>query len=392
VLFSISSLAQNTSQWRGENRDGIYNETDLLKSWPASGPNLLWHNDELGMGHGSAVVYNGTIYTSGTEGENGFVIAFDASGKKLWKKEYGKEWMESFEGVRTTPAIVDGKLYIMSGYGLVVCMDAESGDIIWKVDFLKDYDGQNIQWGVTENLLIYDDIVICTPGGFDANVIALDRHSGSLVWKCKGKGEKSAYCSPQLINHNNRRIVVTQTASSILGIDAQNGTLLWSHDQPNKWFVHANTPLYHSGQLYCVSGYGKGGVMLELSADGTSVKELWRDVNLDSRMGGVVQIDGKIYGSGDSRKWVCLDWNTGKEVYFSKELKKGNIIAAEGLLYWYTDGGDIALVEPMDDKFSIISLFEVPYGTNQHWAHLVIDGKRLFVRHGSSLMVYSLAK
>lgn len=395
-VFIISwqcSSAQEGAQWRGPDRDGIYQESGLLESWPEQGPKLLWHYDALGEGHGSAAVWGSKVYVSGTENGKGFVVAIDNSGNVEWKTEYGKEWVESFDGVRTTPAIVDGKLYIMSGYGVVTCMDTKSGDILWQVDFMDTYDGRNIKWGVTENLLIYDDIVVCTPGGVDANVIALDRHDGSLVWKTKGNGEKSAYCSPLLINHNNRQIVVTHTASSILGIDAENGKLLWSHPQPNQYSVHANTPLYNNGKLYAVSGYGKGGVMLDISDDGSSVTELWRNNEVDNRMGGVVLIDGKIYGGGDKfRDWFCLDWETGKVLYTSDEFKTGNIIAADGLLYWYTQSGEVALVKPTENSFKIISSFDVPYGSKQHWAHLVINNKRLFVRHGNSLMVYSIAK
>jgi len=140
-----------------------------------------------------------------------------------------------------------------------------------------------------------------------------------------------------------------------------------------------------------VSGYGKGGVMLKLSENGKEITEMWRNGSLDNRMGGVVEIDGKIYGGGDSRKWVCLDWETGNEDYTSKMLSKGTIISAEGLLYCYDESGRVALVEPEETDFNLISVFKVPLGKDQHWAHLVIHEKRLYVRHGTSLMVYDIA-
>ncbi|RLD61015.1 MAG: hypothetical protein DRI95_14705, partial [Bacteroidetes bacterium] len=389
LIFSSFIYAQEASQWRGENRDGIYNETGLLKKWPTSGPKLLWHYDKLGDGHASASVTKNRIYTSGTSGENGFVIAFDYQGKTLWKTIYAQEWLESYEGVRTTPLIHKDKLYIMSGYGNVVCMNAQSGEIIWKVDLFKDYDGRNIVWGVTENLLIDGEKLICTPGGITANVIALNKNTGKLIWKSRGNGEKSAYCSPALINHGNKKIIVTQTEKHILGIDAANGKLLWKHPQTNRYSVHANTPLYSNGYLYCVSGYGKGGVQLKISDDGNSVKEMWRNSSLDTRMGGVILIGNQLFGSGDySRKWVCLDWKTGKELFTSKILKNGNLIYADGMLYCYDQAGYVALVEPKNASYNLISKFKVPYGYKQHWAHLVIHNKKLYVRHGTSLMVY----
>lgn len=393
IIFVIQLQSQEVAQWRGSERDGKYDETGLLKQWPESGPDLLWHYDELGDGHASAAVTSDIVYTAGTSMEgNGFVIALNHSGEKIWKTEFGKEWLDNFDGVRSTPLIYDNKVYIMSSFGELVCMDAKNGNIIWEVNLFTDYDGRNIKWGVTENLLIDDSKLFVTPGGIDDNIIALNTDTGELIWKSKAMGELSAYCSPQLIELEDRKLVVTQTANSIVGLDPINGELLWSVNQPNKWSVHANTPIYNNGQIYCVSGYGKGGVKLQLSDDGTSVTELWRDESLDDKMGGVVLLDGRIYGSGDANKeWYCIDWETGKELYSSKMLKVGNIIYADGLLYCYGTGGKIGIVDPNTNDYNLISSFDVPFGEKYHWAHLVIHNKRLYVRHGTSLMVYNIA-
>jgi len=391
-LCSMITFSQEISQWRGPHRDGIYNETGLLKKWQELGPTLLWHFDELGDGHSSATVTSKAVYIAGTINSNGVIFAFDLDGKLLWKTDYGKEWMESWDGVRSTPLYVDGKIYQMSGYGNVVCLNATDGKLIWSVDYMKDYGGRNIRWGVTENLLVDGDKLFCTPGGENINLIALDRNTGKLIWKSNGKGEESAYCSPTLIKIADKKILVTMTANSIIGIDATNGNLLWSHEQKNQYSVHANTPIYKDGYLYCVSGYGKGGVMLKLSDDGTSVSEVWRSELQDTRMGGVVLVNGKLYGSGDkSRKWFVLDWKTGKELGSSDVLSKpGNIIYADGMLYCYSESGEVALAEPKEDGYSFVSKFKVPFGKNPHWAHLVIKDKKLYVRHGTSLMVYSI--
>ncbi|MEI7500085.1 MAG: PQQ-binding-like beta-propeller repeat protein [Bacteroidota bacterium] len=386
-------MAQNIAQWRGANRDGIYNENGLLKVWPENGPALLWHFDSLGAGHSSAAVTSNRIYTAGILEGIGYLFCFDLTGKLVWKVPYGEEWTESWPGVRSTPVVLDGKVYQYSSFGKLVCRSAADGAFVWSVDVLKDYQGPNIKWGVTENLLIDGNKLYCTVGGAEVNVIALDPDTGKLIWKSSGKGEPSAYGSPALIKLANRHILVTQTANSILGIDAANGKLLWSHDQPNKYSVHANTPLFHDGYLYCVSGYGKGGVMLKVSDDGSSVKEMWRNTDIDNRMGGFVLVNGKIFGSDDSGKaWYCLDWKTGAKMYSEKITGRGNIIYADGMLYLYGDNGEVVLAQPSANSFAKISAFKVPFGADQHWAHLVIVNGRLFVRHGSSLMVYDLRK
>jgi outer membrane protein assembly factor BamB len=391
MFIPLLLTAQVNTQWRGDNRDGIYHETGLLKQWPEAGPSLLWHFDQLGDGHTSASVSANRVFTSGMKDSTGF--AFDPDGKLLWQKSYGAEWTESWPGVRTTPVLNEGKLYTLSGFGKIVCMDAATGKIIWQSDLMKEYGALNITWAFTENLLIEGNMLFCTPGGPVNNVIALDKNTGKLIWSSRGKGEKSAYGSPILIRLPNLKILVVMTERSILGLDASDGKLLWSHEQTNEWSVHPNTPVYNNGMLYCVSGYGRGGVMLQMAADGKSVKELWRNSSLDNRMGGVIFMNDRIYGTGDkTRSLQCLDAKTGKLLFSNTTLAPGNIIFADGLLYVYTERGLVALVEPADDQFKIISSFKVPYGANQHWAHLVIVNKRLYVRHGTSLMVYKLAE
>ncbi len=391
LLAGTMIFAQENAQWRGENRDGIYAESGLLKEWPVDGPELLWHFDGLGEGHASAAVTEKMVYTSGTEGENGFVIALDYSGKTIWKTVYGKEWMDSFNGVRSSPMIYNGLVYMMSGFGKVVAMNAVNGNVLWSKDILADFGGENIKWGVTENLVADGDKLFCTPGGPNVSMIALHVKTGELIWKAKSNGEKSAYCSPALIKLPTRNLLVTHTGNSIIGVDAATGELLWSYEHLNQYSIHPNTPLFKDGYLYCFSGYGQGGVMLNLADDGSSVTKVWKNASLDNQMGGVILFDGKIYGSGqNNREWFCLDWKTGDILYSSKMLGRGNVIFADGKLYCYADTGDVALIDVSNGSFEKVSSFRVPFGEKQHWAHLVINNKRLYVRHGSSLMVYSI--
>ena len=178
---------------------------------------------------------------------------------------------------------------------------------------------------------------------------------------------------------------------SIQGYDAATGKFLWSFRHVTEYDINPNIPIYNDGYLYCTSGYGTGGVMLKFAPDGTSVKQVWKETTLDPRMGGVVLLNGRIYGSGDrNRQTVCLDWKTGKVLYSLKQLAPANIISNAGLLYIYSESGQISLVRPKTDAFEIISSFKVPLGSGTHWAHLVINNKKLYVRHGASLMVFDI--
>ena len=391
LLFSVTSLyAQVPTVWRGQN-NGIYPETGLLKEWPTNGPEILWTAEGLGEGHSSPVFANDKIYLSTMIDGEGFIFIFSQDGEIIKKVSYGKEFAESYPGARSS-VVVDGDLmYIYSGFGVLTCMDSENGEVKWRKNAFADFDGENIRWGVTETVLIDGDVVYLTPGGKKNNIVALNRFNGDLIWTSAGKGELSAYCTPLLVELPARKLLVTHTADHIIGVDAKTGQLLWDYPHKNQWSVHPNTPLFYNGDLFCFSGYGKGGVKLDLSDDGSSVTKQWENPELDSRMGGMVMVDGCLYGSGDKgREWRCVNWDTGEEKYASKDIAKGVTIYADGMLYCYSERGELALVEATPEGFNIVSQTKVELGTAQHWAHPVINNGRLFVRHGDVLIAYKI--
>jgi outer membrane protein assembly factor BamB len=221
----------------------------------------------------------------------------------------------------------------------------------------------------------------------------LDRKTGKTIKTVKGNGDNSAYCSPVLINHGQQQLILTMTQKSIVGINAKTAEYLWSYPHETSWDVNPNSPLYHKGQVFAFSGYGTGGQLFDLNADAKSMKKIWADETLDSQMGAAVLLDGSIYGSGHKNKgWHCVEWATGKVSYTARELgNKGNIIYADGLLYVYSEKGDVGLVKPNPDKFEILGSFKINEGSGPHWAHLVIKNGRLYVRHGEVLKVYDIA-
>ncbi len=395
VIFWLFSLvlvnAQEPTTWRGYGSAGIYPDTGLLKSWSANGPEIVWHFDELGDGFSSPIFANGKIYLAAAVNSAGYIYSLTPDGKLEWKATYGEEWVENYPGARATPSVVGDKLYIYSGNGVVTCMNTTDGKVIWKKDVMNEFGGQNISWGVTETLVIDGDKVFVTVGGPTNNVVALNRLNGQLIWSCVGLGEKSAYCTPLLVKLPKRKLLVTSTEKHILGIDTESGTLLWSYEHTNQWAVHANTPIFYENSLFCFSGYGQGGVKLDLNADGSQVTKAWDNKKMDSRIGGAVIVNGYIYGSGDnSRDWKCIDWKTGEQKYASQAIAKGNIISADGMLFCYTEKGELALVPASPLGFNIAGKVKVELGSGQHWAHIVINNGLLYVRHGKSLVAYKI--
>ncbi|MFO7999006.1 MAG: PQQ-binding-like beta-propeller repeat protein [Bacteroidales bacterium] len=393
LFFPCLAQAQTVNNWRGPLRDGQYDETNLLKEWPAGGPAMRWAFEGLGKGFTSAVPAGGKIYTSGMEGETGFIYELSEQGELLRKFPYGEEISSSYPGTRSTPTIAGDLAYVATGHGKLFCMNLDTGREEWSTDLFNELDGSNIRWGYTENLIIDGDLIYCSPGGKKYNVVALNRHTGHVVWSSPGKGGLSAYCSPLLINHQGQKILVTMMQANILGLDAGTGALLWSHPHANQRNIHPNTPLYHDNSLYCFSGYGKGGLQLRLNASGTQVTQVWENETLDPQLGGAVLVDGFIYASGDrNRRWFALDWETGEIMHETRDIDKGNVIAADGMLYAYTERGELALLEPGTGSFRIVSQTQIELGSDQHWAHLVIHNGILYVRHGNALMAFDIRK
>jgi len=389
-MVSVCS-AQEVIQWRYD-RTGIYPEKGLLKEWAADGLQLLWHYDGLGEGHSSvAVSAAGTLYITGMIDSKGYVFAFDTDGKLLNKQEYGPEWDTNYNGTRGTVTPDNGKLYIISGMGDIVCFNESDLAILWKKNMFTDFDGKNINWGICESPLIVDEKLIVSVGGKNNNVVALNKNTGNLIWSCEGEGDLSAYGSPVFVADQQVPQIVVMMAKHVLGIDLATGKKLWSEELVNRHGVHPNVPIYSDNQLLCTSGYGRGSIMLRYKDGGRSVEKIWDEPQLDSRTGAMVKVGDYAYGSGDANKyWFCVNWNTGEIKYKDNTLGVGNIIADDGMLYCYTERGDLALVRANPEKFDIVSRFPVKLGTNQHWAHPVISKGILYVHHGNTLMAYKI--
>jgi outer membrane protein assembly factor BamB len=391
LVHILTLSAQENSQWRGKARNGFYEETGLLKAWPEGGPQLLWSYEELGEGHTSASIANDKIYITGMTDSIGNLYVFNLQGQLLNKKAYGLEWNTNYNGSRSTVHVNEGKLYIFTGRGLLLCLDEQSLEVVWSKDVLTDFDGNNLKFGMTESPLIVGDTIFATPGGVKYNVVALNKKTGALIWSSPGAGKPSTYCSPQYIDKLATPLVVNAIDSSLVAFHAQTGECLWIVDQKNPYGMSPNTPLSDGDRLFSTTGGGLGSVMLRLTEGGRSVEKLWTN-EMDNKMGGVVKVGDYLYGSGEkNRYWYCIDWHTGETKYKSNQIGTGNVIAADGMLYCYSDRGEMALVKASPSRFEVVSQFKITLGTDQHWAHPVIYKGVLYVRHGNTLMAYKIS-
>ena len=398
---SFSLLAQKAN-WRGENRDGHYPDKGLLKQWPEDGPEQVFVVEGIGRGFSSVVVANNTIYTTGMKDDMDYLSALDLSGKIKWQVPYGKSWEASYPDTRSTPIIEDDRVYLVSGVGELVCLNAHSGEINWTVNVDEEYEADWHRWGVAESPLIIGDKVICSPGGKQTTVVAFDKMSGKLLWKSKSVDAERSYVSPTLYEYKDFRAILAMTARHLVAINPENGEMHWVYnyykpewEERRNSLIITNTPIFKEDEIYISMGYNYPSVMLKLDPSGISVSEKWVDHTLDNHHHGFVEVDGYIYGSNwinnGKGNWVCLDWETGEVQYEESWKNKGNIIYADGMLYCYEEKtGYVALVKPNPQKFEVVSSFKIDLGSGPHWAHPTIYDGKLYIRHGDVLMVYNV--
>lgn len=404
VLLINTSIvsSQISAQWRGPERDGKYPDTGLLKSWPEQGPKLLMSLTGVGKGYSQPVVSNNIIYVTGIKSDTHDILsAFDMQGKLLWESEYGPAWDRSYPETRSTPTIENNRIYLIGGQGMVSCLDAKTGEIIWQKDAHTKYGGEFHRWGVSESVLLTEKAAFYTTGGEETTVVAINKNDGSLLWKTESLGGERAYASPLLIERGGLKIILAQTANHLIGINADNGEILWDfdmvplHQGRQGSGAHNNTPLYKDGEIFVTNGYDRLAVMFSLSADGRSISVKWKNDVLDVHHGGVVLIDGNIYGANwlnnSGGNWASIRWDNGKTNWETEWYTKGSVIYADGMMYIYEErSGNVALVRPDPEKLDIVSTFQMKDGEGPHWAHPSIYNRLLFIRHGDVVNVYDI--
>jgi len=407
LILAIASAHVSAADWpqfHGPNRNNKSPDKGLLKAWPEGGPSRIWEAAGIGEGYSTVAVVGQRVYTAGAIDDDCVVTALDMDGKEVWTQRNGKAWKKSYPGTRSTPTIAHGLLYHLSGNGNLICLKADSGDVVWSTNILKEFGGRNITWGLAESPLVTGDKVICTPGGENVSMVALDRKTGEVVWQCTGAGDKPGYASPILIECQGLKQIVTPMSESIVGVRASDGKLLWRY--PHKVYTDQNitTPIFHEGFLIISGCVRKGTTSLQVrvSGDECSVEEHWHNGTLDNKQGGIVVLGGRLYGyapsQNRSKPWVCIDFESGVTIFqdspvrSSYKYKNGCLTYADGMLYLFSDNGNMALAKPTDKGFEVTGRLRIKEpGKRPTWAHPVVFGGRLYIRYGDKLGVYNVS-
>jgi len=401
------SAAADWPQWRGPGRDGKSPETGIIESWETRKPTLLWIGEGMGGGFASVAVAGGRIYSTGNHEKGQGVIAVDAAtGKVLWTKVLtGDVPKHGFPGARCTPTVDGDRLYVTTSNGSIACLGTD-GKLVWQKDFGAEWGGKMMSgWGFAESVLIDGEAAICTPGGPDAMMVALDKKSGREIWKCKvpdlGKNGKDGAGYGSVVSSNGAGVkqYVQITGRGLIGVRAKDGRFLWGYNKIANGTANIPDAVVSGDHVFCATGYGTGSALLKLEKSGGGVKAeevYFLDGNtLQNHHGGMVLLDGHIYlghkhNGGDP---VCVEMETGKIKWHCKDpvgKKSANVTYVDGHLIYRHQSGELALVEATPQAYRLKGSFMPEYQEKQSWAHPVISGGRLYLREQDKLMCYEL--
>lgn len=391
--------AADWAQWRGPDRDGICRETGLLSEWPEAGPKLLWKTDNLGGGYTTPSFAHGLIHGMGYVGDDEMVWALDeASGQPRWQTRLGAAFkdMGFSEGPRCTPTVAGDQAFVLNAAGVLAALNARTGEVLWQRDLKKDFGGKMMSdWGYSESPLLDGDQVVCTPGGAKGSVAAFAKDTGELLWQSAAITDDAAYSSLRIAEFGGVRQYVQISNQSVYGVAARDGKLLWRADRSGKTAV-IPTPIISGNLVFVTSGYGVGCNLFEVKAAGGafSAEELYANKTMVNHHGGVVLLEGRLYGFSEGKGWVCQDLKTGDMLWNEKEkLGKGAILYAHGHLYLRYEGskGTVALIEASPKGYVEKGRFDQPDRSNKNsWPHPVIHDGRLYLRDQGILLCYDV--
>lgn len=401
MITFANAESQKSGEWpcfHGKDRTNISAETGLLKAWEEKGPALLFTISGLGEGYSSTAIADGILYTAGSTGNQSFLYAFDLNGKLIWKKPNGPawtvtvSWASSYNGPRSTPTVDNGVVYHLSEAGRLTAFRAKTGDEIWSRDLRKDFNAEMPMYGYAESVLIDGDNLFVRTGGKKAYQACLNKRTGSTTWTSVEIPGDYGYNSMVIKDFSGFRQIIGATNTCYYSLDVKTGKVLWTTDFMNKYQINCSDAIVFNDFVFLTSGEGKGSMLIKLKKTGNNIttEKVWETTLMDNYHGGVVLYNGYLYGSGsEPRAWYCLDFLTGKQMW--KTNGAGSLTCADGMIYLCDEKGSMKLVKASPDKFGKTGEFKMPKGgEGPYWAHPVVCGGRLYLRHADAIFVYDI--
>jgi outer membrane protein assembly factor BamB len=403
-FVAAPAFADDWPQWRGPNRDGTSREKGLLKEWPADGPKLLWQVQDLDDGFSTPSVVGERLYVQTNKGtEDEFLQARNIKdGKQIWSVRIGKvgnpDQKPSYPAARSTPTVTGDALYALGSDGDLVCLETASGKERWRKSLRDDFGGKPGRWAYSESPLVDGDKVVCTPGGREATLLALDRKSGELAWtSALPEGDDAAYASIIVVEAAGTKQYVQLLQKGLVGVDAKTGKLLWRYSKPVSVFdANIPTPTAADGLVYVGSAGTGGGAVKLLAKDGAvDFEPLYFDAKMPTAIGGTVRLGDYLYGT-TAQSMLCIEFKSGEVKWQNRALGAASLCFADGRLYLHGENGDVALVEPSPEAYREKGRFtppDQPKHANpmaKAWSYPVVANGRLYVRDLTSLWCYQI--
>jgi len=401
AVMATGVLAADWPQWQGPDRTGVSKETGLLKTWSEGGPKVLWKATALGEGHTTPSVAAGKVYGMGLSGGDESVWCLDdKTGKPVWSTKIADGIQlggaQGGFGSRATPTVDGNKVYVLGVGGEMVCMDAMNGKILWHKSFTKDFGGSVPTWGYSESPLVDGPNVIAAPGSRSASIVAFNKMTGDVAWKCVvPEGDSAHYTSAILADVDGQKQIIHFLSGGVIGVSAKDGKYLWRYDAPANHTANCSTPIYRDHMVFAASGYNTGGGLAKLSSNGggTAATEVYFTKKMQNHHGGMVLVGDYLYGF-DGSNLTCLDFKTGDVKWADRSVGKGSVSYADGNLYVRGErGGPLALVEATPEGYKEKGRFtQTDLSGAPTWPHPVIANGKLYIRDMNTLICYDIKK
>jgi len=400
----VQTQAADWPQWRGPTRDGLSTEKGLLQEWPKDGPKLRWKLADIGSGYSTPAVVGDRLYLMGNdEADSEFVAALAVQdGKRIWRTPVGKVGPNTpqmnFAAARSTPTVVGELLYALGSDGDLVCLESATGKLRWKKNLRTDFGGKPGDWAYSESPLVDGDTLVCTPGGSAATLVALNRKTGQVLWKCVlPEADNAAFASAIVVEAAGVRQYVQLLPKGLVGVDAKTGKLLWRYAKAvSRYGANIPTPVAADGYIFVGSaGTGGGTVKLKAKGGGVEAEEVYFEAKLPTSIGGVVKVGNHLYGT-TGVAMLCLELATGAIKWQDRALGAASICYADGRLYLHGENGDLALVEASPEAYRERGRFtppDQPKHTRQMekaWVYPVVANGQLYIRDHGSLWCYDV--